>query len=389
MRAVLFNIHDVALIVTVIACALLGFKQFGGWSRPKRSGALFGLFLTANALVALNALILWAEPVRHTVFTALPYLYFFLGAANFLLGPLLYWQLKTHLNPEFRLGPAQFAHLVPALLALAYLYAECFRFPHEVQRDLLLNLQLYQQPGSYYNDFISLSKLLPLGYGLLCLGVILRHALASGRRISEEGIQFDQLYIVGGFTSIWLWAAITHFVGVLRPGDISDLMGIVGNYLKLALLVVLLYRDSPKTPHPTDPASPKSRNSQPPINERLIRRIIDTMETDRAFLDSQLTLERFADRVECPPRDVSAAINRRFHQNFHEFVSQYRMDDVKRQLRDPNHRDCSIADIAKSAGFNSKATFHRLFKKTEATTPSQYRKTHQTLAPRSTSTRTA
>ena len=44
MKAVLFNVHDIALIVTVIACALLGSRHIGGWRRPKRSGYFFGLF---------------------------------------------------------------------------------------------------------------------------------------------------------------------------------------------------------------------------------------------------------------------------------------------------------------------------------------------------------
>lgn len=387
MKAVLFNIHDVALIVTVVACALLGSRHILGWSRPKPSGYLFGLFLAVTALVSINTLILWAEPIRHPVFAVVPYLYLFLGVVAFLLGPLLYWQMKTHVNPEFRLGPKQCLHLIPALLALVYLYLECFRFPHVVQRDLLLNLQLYQKPNAFYGDFVTLKKLLPVIYGALCIRVILRQPKAGAERSIDRAIQRDQLYIVGGFTAVWLWAAITHFFGTFRPGEISDVMGIAGNYLNLGLVVFLLYRGASK---PSQSIRSAGREKKAPLDEALVGRIKQAMTADKAYLNPQLTLERFAAIIDCSPRDVSMAINSGFHQNFHEFVSSYRIEEVKRNLRAPQYQQWTISDIAQAAGFNSKATFHRFFKKAVGITPSQYRKENHGAAHRvATSSKTA
>lgn len=375
MKAVLFNIHDVALIVTVVACALLGSRHMLGWRRPQPSGQLFGLFLAVVALVSINTLILWAEPIRHPVFAVVPYLYLFLGVVAFLLGPLLYWQLKSHIDPRFRFGPWQCLHLLPAVLALIYLYLECFRFPHGVQRDLLLNLQLYQQPNAFYGDFVTLKKLLPVIYGALCLRLILRQTGTDGERSdSRAAIRHDQLYIVGGFTAVWLWAAVTHFFGTLRPGELSDVMGIAGNYLNLGLIVFLLYRGAPK-PYPS--VRSPGREKKAPLDETLVERVEHAMATDKAYLNPQLTLERFAAMIHCTPRDVSMAINSGFHQNFHEFVSSYRIEEVKRNLRSTQYKNWTIADIAQAAGFNSKATFHRFFKKAVGTTPSEYRKAYR------------
>ncbi len=390
MKAVLFNIHDISLIITVAACALLGSRHIGGWRRPRPSGHFFGLFLATNALVAINTLILWAEPVRHPVFAVVPYLYLVLGGVGFLLGPLLYWQLKSHLEPEFTFGLRQWLHLAPALLALVYLYIECFRFPHAVQRDLLLNLQLYQQSNAFYSDFITLKKLLPVIYGILCLSVIQRHSEGGSTRSMDGEVRKDQLYVVGGFTAVWLWAAITHFFGTLRPGGVSDVMGIVGNYFNLALLVFLIYRESPKSYQAAPLEPPTDHDAKAPIDARQVERLTRAMTEDQAFLNPQITLERFATRVQCSPREVSMIINRHFHQNFHEFVSSYRVEEVKRNLRAPQYNEWTISDIAQAAGFNSKATFHRFFKKAEGTTPSQYRKDHQAADHRiPTSSRTA
>lgn len=379
MKAVLFNIHDVALIVTVVACALLGSRHIVGWSRPQPSGYFFGLFLAVIALVSINTLILWAEPIRHPVFAVVPYLYLILGVVAFFMGPLLYWQLKAHVTPGWRFGPKQCLHLIPALLALVYLYIECFRFPHVVQRDLLLNLQLYQKPNAFYGDFVTLKKLLPVVYGALCMRVLLRQSGPGAERSVDRATTRDQLYIVGGFTAVWLWAAITHFFGTFRPGDISDVMGIAGNYLNLGLIVFLLYRGSSK---PSQPLGAAGREKKATLDEALVGKIRQAMTTEKAYLNPQLTLERFAAMTQCAPRDVSTVINSCFHQNFHEFVSSYRIEEVKRNLRAPQYEERTISDIAQAAGFNSKATFHRFFKKAVGTTPSHYRKEHQAAAHR-------
>lgn len=374
MKAVLFNVHDIALIVTVIGCGLLSSRHIGGWRRPRRSGYLFGGFLATIALVAINTLIVWAEPIRHPVFALLPYLYLVLGAIGFLLGPLLYWQLDAHINPGFRLNPRQGWHLVPAVLALLYLYLECFRFPHAVQRDLLLNLQLYQQPNAYYGDFITLKKLLPVAYGLWCLVIVLRAGHRHSSTVVDNEVIREQGYVVGGFTAVWCWTALTHFVGSAHPGPVSDAMGVVGNYGTLALIVFLLYRELLVASRPAPAARFRRNEATVAINDADVVRITAAMTRDKIYLNPQLTLERFAAKVQCSPREVSTILNRRFHQNFHEFVSRYRVDEVKRQLRDPAYKDQVISDVAQAAGFNSKATFHRFFKKTVGMTPSAYRR---------------
>jgi len=203
-----------------------------------------------------------------------------------------------------------------------------------------------------------------------------RQGQESCWRPTDATVKQDQLFVVGGFTVVWLWAALTHFVGTLQPGNASDAMGITGNYLKLALIVLLFYREAPEASRATRLLPARDR-SEIPIDEAQLEKITRAMTRDQVFLNSQLTLERFASTVQCSPREVSAIINKHFHQNFHEFVSEYRIIEAKRHLRNPQYNDWTISDIARSAGFNSKATFHRLFRKVEATTPSHYRRKHQ------------
>jgi AraC-like DNA-binding protein len=376
MKAVLFNIHDVALLLTIGACALLGSIHLGSWRRPKWVGRVFALFLATNALVAFNTLIFWAEPIRHPVFSVFPYLYLLLSAAGFLLGPLLYWHSKAHVDPHFRPGRNHWWHLLPALFALAYLYVECFRFPPGIRRDLFLNLQIYHQPYAFYGHFITLEKLLPVVYAAWCLGLIRRQGHGNNRYSIGAGAMGDLFYVVGGFTTVWVWGALTHFLGTAYPGDVSDLMGILGNYFTLGLMVLLIYRELRASLQPSGSTVQAGRENEE-LNQEHVDQIAQAMAKDKVFLNPQLTLERFAELVGCSPREVSAIINGHFRQNFHEFVSGYRIEEVKANLRDPAYGDWTIPSIAQAAGFNSKATFHRFFKKLESTTPNEYRKQHQ------------
>ena len=59
-------------------------------------------------------------------------------------------------------------------------------------------------------------------------------------------------------------------------------------------------------------------------------------------------------------------------QNFREFVNHYRVKDAKEKLISPLSKQFTIESIACDAGFNSVATFYRVFKRIEGTTPKTF-----------------
>jgi AraC-like DNA-binding protein len=65
-------------------------------------------------------------------------------------------------------------------------------------------------------------------------------------------------------------------------------------------------------------------------------------------------------------------INEEFLVNFYDFVNKYRVEEAKRLLLD-NNRNYKIIAIAYEVGFNSKATFNRVFKKFTGLTPSDFK----------------
>ena len=71
--------------------------------------------------------------------------------------------------------------------------------------------------------------------------------------------------------------------------------------------------------------------------------------------------------------NLSQVINAKLGKNFYDFVNEYRVEEVKRRLRDPKYTNLKILAIGMDAGFNTKSTFNAFFKKHTGLTPSQYR----------------
>lgn len=59
--------------------------------------------------------------------------------------------------------------------------------------------------------------------------------------------------------------------------------------------------------------------------------------------------------------------------NFSDYVNNYRIQEVKNMLIDPEFGNYSLLSIGYEAGFNSKSTYYATFKKSTGLTPSAYR----------------
>ncbi len=57
---------------------------------------------------------------------------------------------------------------------------------------------------------------------------------------------------------------------------------------------------------------------------------------------------------------------------FSEFLNEYRVNEVKEKLKTEDRSLQTILAIALDSGFNSKASFNRVFKKHTGLTPSEY-----------------
>lgn len=123
-------------------------------------------------------------------------------------------------------------------------------------------------------------------------------------------------------------------------------------------------------PAETVPAAPEIDPRDAPAH----RRLLQLMDTDRAYLEAGLTIGALADKVGIPEHQLRALINGALgHRNFSSFLNGYRIAHAKAELSDPDKARIPILTIALDSGFSSLAPFNRAFRAAEGVTPSEFR----------------
>lgn len=107
--------------------------------------------------------------------------------------------------------------------------------------------------------------------------------------------------------------------------------------------------------------------------EKCFNLISSYMDEKQPYLDPDITLPKLADQLEVPAHQLSQVINEIYKRNFFDFINNYRVEEVKRKIKDEEFKNYSLLAIAFDSGFNSKSAFNRVFKKMTTMTPSQYR----------------
>ena len=69
---------------------------------------------------------------------------------------------------------------------------------------------------------------------------------------------------------------------------------------------------------------------------------------------------------------LSARINQVFQQNFNDYINTLRIEAFISAYQLPENRLYPMLFVALDAGFNSKATFNRAFKKAKGCAPKDY-----------------
>jgi AraC-like DNA-binding protein len=114
----------------------------------------------------------------------------------------------------------------------------------------------------------------------------------------------------------------------------------------------------------------------PPVktDPLLITRLRTHMHEQKPYLDADLTLSTLSKNIGMSRSQLSQLINDGTGENFYDFVNQYRVEEVKRLMTDPDVQNLNLLGLALEAGFKSKSTFNLIFKRFTGQTPTEYRK---------------
>jgi AraC-like DNA-binding protein len=108
-------------------------------------------------------------------------------------------------------------------------------------------------------------------------------------------------------------------------------------------------------------------------NSAIAQRLRQLMQTERPWLNPDLSLEQLAVAIGQKPKTLSLVINETVGRTFFDFINHYRIEEAKRLLTNPVDKKITVSEVLYAVGFNSKSSFNTLFKKYTGLTPTEFR----------------
>ncbi len=394
MYDVIFNTHDVVLLMTAYQCILFALLLLTIKRDKYIRNVFLAFFLLQQAAIPLDILISFGAEFRHIAIKWSPDLFYVFGFGYWLEGPLLLWYTRSLIYKDYRLRLKDIIYLLPFIAYAGYqlIFYYSLDVSDKVNIQEEYDLSVAPQIMNYVTLFRELFR---VALGIICLIEIKRYTQHIRTNFSDiDKIDLTWLKIlVIGFLAIRFWAVLVAAMIILAISfGIStnfEIMGLIGNYTTFFMVSVLIFfglghssvfegLEQRQTPS-EEPAKDEPEQAKEKITPELIAQITQYMETEKPYLTPALTLEKLAIQMRIPARLLSNIINRHFNCHFFEFINSYRIDEAKSMLSNQNQSDKTVLDIMLDVGFNSKATFNTLFKKKVGMTPSEYRKSVNTV----------
>ncbi|MDV6236666.1 AraC family transcriptional regulator [Leptospira ellisii] len=106
--------------------------------------------------------------------------------------------------------------------------------------------------------------------------------------------------------------------------------------------------------------------------EDLKARLEILMNSEKVFLEENLTLAKLASKLQVKPHQLSEFLNNHLRQSFFHYVNKLRIEEARIRLLEAE--ETPVIKTAFESGFNSLSVFNTSFKREFGMTPSQYKK---------------
>jgi AraC-like DNA-binding protein len=382
-----FNSYSTPLLVLVLQGLLFAILLLAKYKRKGNISDLFLglilLFTCYNQTCYTVGFMGWYNVFRTTKIN------YFLYNIAIVLGPLIFLYVKSITTSNFKFRTKDWWHFA---LAIAFVLYRIIIFIYDALQPGFSETQNGILKISIDEAFVqSVMGFIEFPFMLLYLAFTLQLFYNYRKRITQyfsNTYKLELNWILSFlilFTLLFLYNTIQTIIGTfvtdlnyqqrwwlnLFAALITLYVGIKGYFTDTTKLKKLNFSFSPSLE--AIPENLKADNTKS-ISASDIEIVKSLMEQDKAYLNPELNLSDLAKEANMSRAQLSEIINSGFNKNFNDFVNMYRVNAFKSKLKENKHKQLSLLGIAEECGFNSKATFNRVFKKLTNASPSEYLK---------------
>jgi AraC-like DNA-binding protein len=302
----------------------------------------------------------------------------FLGTA---LGPLFYFYTKTLLRPDYKLK---------ILLAVVLIATpDLLRFLDILRRgiypaDLIEMYGNWRQGTEYtFRRFMLIKPTILTSYLLLFLYLAwrqIRLAEATFRDQHADGARRHVAWLKVLNVGLCLFSAsvVVFLLNLFIYGKWLVHMEYIESLVRCLIIqsaaFAAFFLPEAFTRNVAELVNGKRRA---PIDDataaRYLRALDEYMDTEKPYRIEDLRMADLAKNLSISAHVLSQLINERLQTNFSDYVNKYRVEETQAQMENSDSEYYTLLAIARDAGFNSKTSFYRAFRKHVGMSPSEYR----------------
>ena len=342
----------------------------------------------ANQVLAAWLLIICIEMVIVLINETLVELYP-IKIMPFIYGPLLLLYAKWMTTEKPRFDPRYLWHFTPFFIfliaSLVFIDQRVMQGTHGfLVRDSFVFFRIVYA----ITFFVSITA-----YSIATFVEINRHQKRLKQLVSYSTGRITLQWLLGlsitfyaGYVIMFIFGGIDIMVGFMNfdPYEISFigltiltfLFGIFGFNQPVIFEEVVRYTENGETENNNQDSKKYQRSGLKKEDIRgYVEKVEKHMKKSKPYQDRELTIYDLSRQLDIPRHVLSEIINEHIGKNFYNLVNDYRVEEVKQRLENPQYKHLTILAIAYDSGFNSKSSFNTIFKEKTGSTPSEYLKT--------------
>ncbi|MCG8582574.1 MAG: helix-turn-helix domain-containing protein [Bacteroidales bacterium] len=305
---------------------------------------------------------------------------------TFLFFPLIYLYIRSYLYKNARHVRKGLVHYLPALAYLIVL-SPFFAKSAAEKSEMIVN-GFPQWVKTIFNIFNILVILQGVFYSVLSLRLL--HHFQYFRKSKLSKVQYSSVrwlyFLVMTNVLLWIIGASGTFlmiIGINLPFDPFKLfyMGLTVLTIILSLFTIVrpqlfaMEEDIIKHIHPL-----KAENQviSPGEQKKLDhKQLLDYFSEEKPYLRNDLKMKDLVEETGLSNKRITDVLSTEFNKSFFDLVNEYRSEEAIRLIKGGFHKQHTLPHLGEEAGFNSKTTFNRIFKKHTGRTPSEFIQSNQ------------